>query len=82
MTVGNARASVEGDGASREVVWRAREGAEGWGGLYIGCNLRGRLGHWLTATDHMHVIILQTSTINLNHSYSAASERVGNLFWS
>lgn len=32
MTVGNARASVEGDGASREVVWRAREGAEGWGG--------------------------------------------------
>lgn len=29
MTVGNAGTSVEGEGASREVAWRAREGAEG-----------------------------------------------------
>lgn len=68
MTVENARTSVEGQGASREVVLE-REGAEGAGVLYIGCNLRGRLGHWLTATDHMHVIILQTATHNKSEPF-------------
>lgn len=56
-----ARTSVEGERASREVVLEREEGG---GLLYIGCNLRSRLGHWLSAADHMHVIILQNAMHN------------------
>lgn len=70
MTVENARTSVEEEGASREVVlqWEGGGGGRVWV-LYIGCNLRGRLGHWLTAIDHMHVIILQTPTHNKSEPF-------------
>lgn len=41
----------------------------GGGVLYIGCNQRGRLGHWLTAADHIHVIILQNATHNKSEAF-------------
>lgn len=48
--------------------WNRGEEERRWGGagekgwmLYIGRNVRGRLGHWLLATDHMLTIFLQKS---------------------
>lgn len=44
------------------------ESRGGTRGGYMSCNLRGRLDRRLTAADHMDVIILQTSIINLDYS--------------
>lgn len=45
-------------GGKEEEKVEERSGEEGWM-LYIGRNVRGRLGHWLLATDHMLTIFLQ-----------------------
>lgn len=65
-----SRLGPTGYSASREVeLERGNEGgglnggAGGMDVIYIGRNMRGRLGHRLLATDHMHTIFLQNSKV-------------------